>query len=474
MASKKLPNSKNPNSPAHAINNTKKLRSVQISASDLQNPATLFQRYTVEEINEIESKIRNDIETKREDLRQMVGERYREIIMAADTIEEMHNCSRDIVNSLSSLRSHYKKSIKPMAMQASEAYLQHTITIGSTVEKSENSEKEEVKKGRRSSNLLSDYEDLNSWRKAFHSENSSYQNLSSEKILLDRQNNDRKTKLFQMACNSRILIELSDIINKAVNSNKFFQAVELCYLGRQCKEKLSLETTESTLLETIPCLTRPFQKLEEDIVFVKEKCLAELKDPEISLDLAVDASSALVLLQSMLIENNDTSSESAASGTAQALHFFIQKRLEFINETFNDTASYSVKHQASLITEIIQNTIQMSYALFDDFSNVSSANPELVKLKSNLILKFIKSKSISKLALNQKFGSQTKLSSLFNKWEAWMSPIEYECDYIQKIEKEKLKKLNLNESFLKPLQNKYFAKAYTIKTNAVHIFREGF
>lgn len=99
-----------------------KLQTVQISSADLQNPSTLFQRYTVEQINEIETKIRNDIETKREDLRQMVGERYREIIMAADTIETMHHCSRDIVTSLSSLRGHYKKNIKPKALQASEAY----------------------------------------------------------------------------------------------------------------------------------------------------------------------------------------------------------------------------------------------------------------------------------------------------------------------------------------------------------------
>merc|ERR1711976_738728 len=84
-------------------------------------------RYTVDQINEIEAKIRNDIERKLEDLRQMVGERYRDIIQAADTIESMHHCTRDIVDSLSNLRVHYTQKVRPKAIRAGEAYVQHRI-----------------------------------------------------------------------------------------------------------------------------------------------------------------------------------------------------------------------------------------------------------------------------------------------------------------------------------------------------------
>ncbi|XP_022257947.1 conserved oligomeric Golgi complex subunit 1-like [Limulus polyphemus] len=50
---------------------------------------TLFEHHTVKEIQDIEKKIRNDIERKKEDLRQMVGERYRDLMEAADKITEM-------------------------------------------------------------------------------------------------------------------------------------------------------------------------------------------------------------------------------------------------------------------------------------------------------------------------------------------------------------------------------------------------
>uniref|UniRef100_A0AAR2KB73 Conserved oligomeric Golgi complex subunit 1 n=1 Tax=Pygocentrus nattereri TaxID=42514 RepID=A0AAR2KB73_PYGNA len=51
--------------------------------------AVPFFRYSTEEIRAVERKIRGEIEQKKEELRQMVGERYRDLIDAADTIGEM-------------------------------------------------------------------------------------------------------------------------------------------------------------------------------------------------------------------------------------------------------------------------------------------------------------------------------------------------------------------------------------------------
>jgi hypothetical protein len=60
----------------------------------------LFQQHTVDEIRQIERKTRMDIEKKKEDLRQMVGERYHELIDAADTITSMKNFSGTVVASI--------------------------------------------------------------------------------------------------------------------------------------------------------------------------------------------------------------------------------------------------------------------------------------------------------------------------------------------------------------------------------------
>ena len=45
-----------------------------------ESPDNLFTGRSIEEIGAIEKKLRGDIERKREELRQMVGERYRDLI----------------------------------------------------------------------------------------------------------------------------------------------------------------------------------------------------------------------------------------------------------------------------------------------------------------------------------------------------------------------------------------------------------
>lgn len=56
----------------------------------------LFEQYSIQQIQEIEQNIRADIERKKEDLRQMVGERYRDLIEAADTIAKMKQTSESV------------------------------------------------------------------------------------------------------------------------------------------------------------------------------------------------------------------------------------------------------------------------------------------------------------------------------------------------------------------------------------------
>ncbi|XP_036446091.1 conserved oligomeric Golgi complex subunit 1 isoform X1 [Colossoma macropomum] len=71
-----------------------------LRVSDIKDPNVLFERYSTEEIRAVERKIRGEIEQKKEELRQMVGERYRDLIDAADTIGEMRQCSESVVRSI--------------------------------------------------------------------------------------------------------------------------------------------------------------------------------------------------------------------------------------------------------------------------------------------------------------------------------------------------------------------------------------
>ncbi|XP_056143622.1 conserved oligomeric Golgi complex subunit 1 isoform X2 [Lampris incognitus] len=71
-----------------------------LRVSEIKDSALLFERYNTEEIRGLERRVRGEIEQKKEELRQMVGERYRDLIDAADTIQEMRQCSETVVRSI--------------------------------------------------------------------------------------------------------------------------------------------------------------------------------------------------------------------------------------------------------------------------------------------------------------------------------------------------------------------------------------
>ncbi|XP_044038644.1 conserved oligomeric Golgi complex subunit 1 isoform X2 [Siniperca chuatsi] len=77
-----------------------------LRVSEIKDPAVLFERYNTEEIRRIERKVRGEIEQKKEELRQMVGERYRDLIDAADTIGEMRQCSQSVVQAIQDMHQY--------------------------------------------------------------------------------------------------------------------------------------------------------------------------------------------------------------------------------------------------------------------------------------------------------------------------------------------------------------------------------
>ncbi|XP_015135381.2 conserved oligomeric Golgi complex subunit 1 isoform X1 [Gallus gallus] len=64
----------------------------------------LFETHTAAELREAERRLRAGIEQKREELRQMVGERYRDLIEAADTIAEMRLSAERLLGSVRGLQ----------------------------------------------------------------------------------------------------------------------------------------------------------------------------------------------------------------------------------------------------------------------------------------------------------------------------------------------------------------------------------
>uniref|UniRef100_A0A8C6SC30 Conserved oligomeric Golgi complex subunit 1 n=1 Tax=Neogobius melanostomus TaxID=47308 RepID=A0A8C6SC30_9GOBI len=76
---------------------------VSLRGSELKEPSVLFERYSTEDIRRIERRVRGDIEQKKEELRQMVGERYRDLIDAADTIRDMRQSSESVLRAVTDM-----------------------------------------------------------------------------------------------------------------------------------------------------------------------------------------------------------------------------------------------------------------------------------------------------------------------------------------------------------------------------------
>lgn len=61
------------------------------------DPDQLFKQRSIQEVEEVQKKLHHEIERKREELRTMVGERYRDLIEAADKIAEMKLISERVI-----------------------------------------------------------------------------------------------------------------------------------------------------------------------------------------------------------------------------------------------------------------------------------------------------------------------------------------------------------------------------------------
>ncbi|PVG03219.1 hypothetical protein CPB86DRAFT_723784 [Serendipita vermifera] len=68
------------------------------------DPDDLFARYTVAEVKSIAAKLNGEAEAKQEELRLMVGERYRDLLQASKSIIDMASQSQNVLDSLKTMR----------------------------------------------------------------------------------------------------------------------------------------------------------------------------------------------------------------------------------------------------------------------------------------------------------------------------------------------------------------------------------
>ncbi|CAH1796613.1 unnamed protein product [Owenia fusiformis] len=181
----------------------------------------LFEKFTIDEIREIEHKTRSDIERKKEDLRTMVGERYRDLIEAADTISEMKNTVSKVTQSVNSMQGYCQK-------------LQHTHLIKG------------VSVGQQSSRDI------------------------------EKKNEERE--FFGIATQIKLLLDMPEKIWSAMDDDQYLCATQLFLLARHINTSLQLDSQQSVRINTwFPVLSRQWAAISQFKTTILQGCRQLLK-----------------------------------------------------------------------------------------------------------------------------------------------------------------------------------------------------
>ncbi|KAF5388598.1 hypothetical protein D9757_004649 [Collybiopsis confluens] len=96
-ASEPPPFSKKSSPPSHTITPSNSISKVPIDSMD---PDELFRKHNIAEIKLLQRRLRTDADAKQEELRLMVGERYRDLLQASTSIISMANSSQRVIKAL--------------------------------------------------------------------------------------------------------------------------------------------------------------------------------------------------------------------------------------------------------------------------------------------------------------------------------------------------------------------------------------
>ncbi|KAL5005428.1 hypothetical protein ScPMuIL_018884 [Solemya velum] len=200
----------------------------------------LFEKFSVEEIRDIEKKTRLDIERKKEDLRTMVGERYRELIEAADTIYDMQVSAENVTKSF--------EHIDQMCTELKNNYL----VKGSSLHQRTKAELDQKKKN--------------------------------------------EAMFYGVASQIKLLLDMPEKIWSALDSRDYLTAARLYLLSRHINTSLHLDSQHSShICSWFPVLTRQWVAISHFKPTVLQGCRAMLKEASIP-DKEIANSLASILL----------------------------------------------------------------------------------------------------------------------------------------------------------------------------------
>ncbi|XP_037038519.1 conserved oligomeric Golgi complex subunit 1 isoform X2 [Bradysia coprophila] len=205
------------------------------------NVNNLFEEHTVAEIHQIHKKLQSDVEAKKEELRTMVGERYRDLLKAADTIGEMKNASQSITDQIGKVMGTCRS--------------------------------------------LNDQQLL-----GFKSEPQQFRTL-------DRHTND----FYGIVVQIKLLTELPELIWTRIDAEDYFVATQLFVFSRHISTGLKMEVYRS-IMDSFPVAKRLWSMLNPFFYTIKQECMATLERETLTSATAAKCLASLILLENCPID----------------------------------------------------------------------------------------------------------------------------------------------------------------------------
>ncbi|KAL7636021.1 UNVERIFIED_CONTAM: hypothetical protein RMT77_013839 [Armadillidium vulgare] len=200
----------------------------------------IFEKHSVKEIEDILKKMRSDIERKKEDLRIMVGERYRDLIEAADTITEMRNSAEAVCKNIE-------------RMEGLCESLQQRGLIG------------------------------------FKTKMSTSVDNSSRML--------GSTHQYSIAVQVKLLVDVPEILWELTEKREYLDAAKLLLLAQQTHTALQLSPNANDILEKFPVISRQWSNISQFRSTITKGCTFLIKNEVENYEQVVNAVAAMTFIE---------------------------------------------------------------------------------------------------------------------------------------------------------------------------------
>ncbi|KAK0180195.1 hypothetical protein PV327_005864 [Microctonus hyperodae] len=196
----------------------------------------LFEVHTIKEIEQIQKKIQVESDRKKVELRTLVGERYRDLIQAADTIAEMKQTTECVIQRITSIEDTFRA-------------LQQKYLIGFKIDPPEE--------------------------------------------ITNAKQNDSDSVIIQI----KILMDIPEYIWSAIDNKDFLRASQLFILAQHINYSLTFEVGQAVLAQKYPIVTKQWSIINNFRRIISEECNYTLQLLDLSSEVAANCLASLVLME---------------------------------------------------------------------------------------------------------------------------------------------------------------------------------